>query len=135
MKIDTLIESLDTKEQTQTREIEGQSQAPEEYTDIPQARAKQGEKTATCPKCGNGYFLEPRETPGCHEMQCPQCFQDGFCVILHVDGRPLATKDTLPLPGEHAMADFRERAAIRQYDGIQSRADAERGALHDLGYL
>jgi len=93
------------------------------------------EKTAGCPQCGAMHWIEVRAEAGCHELQCPKCFDAGYCVPLKVDGRLLFDEDSLPLPDEHFMAWFSERAAVRQYDGGLSRAEAERLALYDTGIL
>ena len=90
------------------------------------------EPFATCPVCKQRFWLEPRDN-GCHEFQCPTCFDEGLAVPLIVDGFLLQTWENLPFPDEYVMADFHERAAIRQYDGCMTRAEAERLALYDIG--
>lgn len=89
---------------------------------------------AECPLCHGRFWIEPRDN-GAHELQCPACFDEGYLVPLRIDGQLLFTKADLPLPGEHRMAEFSQRAAIRQHDGGMNRAEAEKGALRDIEIL
>lgn len=63
-------------------------------------------------------------------------------VALHGDPRqkslPAVTRPTrrlLRLVPPHRLEEAEERAAIREFDGGQARADAERAAVADLGLL